>query len=98
MRRSFYYHSEADHARRLADITVQQNLEKVLRRIAEKLDHLSDDIATSEVDCRHPEMQQIRISSAGWTQHFRAFPPLPSQLAEGFLRRVLATDRSFASP
>ena len=46
MHRLSYYHAEADHARRLADITIQQNLEELLRRVAAELDHLADDIAT----------------------------------------------------
>jgi len=54
---SSYYHAEADHARRLADITIQQNLEELLRRVAEELDHLADDIATPEAACRYPEMR-----------------------------------------
>ena len=56
----------------------------MLRRTAGKLDHLSDDIATSEVGCRHPEMQQIRISSAGWTRHFRVFRPSSVPTCRGF--------------
>jgi hypothetical protein len=40
-------------ARRLADMTIQQNLEELLRRVAAELDHLADDIATPEADCRH---------------------------------------------
>lgn len=45
----------ADHARWLADITVQQNLNEVLRRVAEELDHLADNVATPEADSPHPE-------------------------------------------
>jgi hypothetical protein len=56
MRRLSYYHAEADHARRLADITIQQNVEELLRRVAAELDHLADDIATPDVDFRDPEI------------------------------------------
>jgi hypothetical protein len=56
MRRSFYYHAKADHARRLSDMTIQQTLEALLRRVAAELDHLADDIATPEVDFRSPEI------------------------------------------
>jgi hypothetical protein len=48
MRRSYYYHAQADHARRLADITVQPNVEEILRRVAEELDHLAGAVAVGE--------------------------------------------------
>lgn len=56
MPRSTRYHAQADHARQLADITLQPNLEEVLRRVAEELDHLADDSATDEADFRDPEL------------------------------------------
>jgi len=56
MRGSSYYHAEADHARRLADITAQPNVEEVLRRVAEEFDRLADDVATGDVDFYHPEI------------------------------------------
>lgn len=56
MRRTTRCHVQADHARRLADITLQPNLEEVLRRVAEELDHLADDSATDEADFRDPEL------------------------------------------
>jgi len=56
MRRLSYYHAQADHARRLADKTPQQNLERELRRVAEEFDHLAEDIATAEADFRDPEI------------------------------------------
>jgi len=49
---SYYYHAEADHARRLADMTIQPNVKQVLRRVAEELDHLADEISAGEVDLR----------------------------------------------
>jgi hypothetical protein len=60
MSRSYFYHAQADHARRLADITVQQNVEEILRRVAEELDRLADDVAAGEADSRDPEMLQGR--------------------------------------
>ena len=49
------YHEQADHARRLADITVQRNVEEILRRVAEELDRLADKIAADGADFRNPE-------------------------------------------
>jgi hypothetical protein len=60
MRRSYYYHAQADHARRLADITVQPNVEEILRHVAEELDRLADDVAAGEPDFGDPEMLQGR--------------------------------------
>ena len=55
MRRSSYYHAEAEHARRLAEITIQPNMEEVLRRVAEEFDRLADDLAVNDVDFHQPE-------------------------------------------
>ena len=55
MRPSSYYRAEARHARRLAETTVQPNVEEVLRRVAGEFDRLADDVATDEVDFHHPE-------------------------------------------
>jgi hypothetical protein len=55
---SSYYREQADHARRLADITTQQNLEEALRRIAEEFDHLAADIATGEFYFSNPEIPE----------------------------------------
>ena len=56
MRRSSYYRAQADHARRLADITAQLTLKEVLRHVAEELDRLANDVATpAEADSRRPE-------------------------------------------
>jgi len=60
MRRLSYYHAQADHARRLADKTPQQNLERELRRVAEEFDHLAEEIATAEADFRDPEILMER--------------------------------------
>ena len=55
MRGSSYYRAEADHARRLAEMTIQPNVEEVLRRIADEFDSLADDFATGEVDFHQSE-------------------------------------------
>jgi hypothetical protein len=49
------YHAQADHARRLADITVQRNIEEILRRVAAEFDHLAEEIAVGEADFRNPK-------------------------------------------
>jgi hypothetical protein len=58
MRGSSYYRTEADHARRLAEMTIQPNVEDVLRRVAEEFDRLADDFATGEVDFHYPEIPE----------------------------------------
>ena len=62
------YHEQADHARRLADITVQRNVEEILRRVAEELDRLAD------------KMGPIPLIPRGWNlcqygskKHFRIY-------------------------
>ena len=55
MREPRDYHEQADHARQLADITVQRNFEEILRRVAEELDRLANKIAADGTDFRNPE-------------------------------------------
>lgn len=50
MHRSSYYRAQADHARLLADVAAQPNLEETLRRVAERFDQLADQIAVAESD------------------------------------------------
>jgi hypothetical protein len=57
MHGSSYYRAEADHARRLAEKTIQPNLEEVLRRVADELDRLADDVAP-DLDFHHPEIRE----------------------------------------
>ena len=52
------YHEQADHARRLADITIQPNVEEILRRVADELDHLAHDPA-SETGSRELENTEV---------------------------------------
>jgi hypothetical protein len=55
MHRSFHYHAEADHARRLAKMTIQPNVAQELRRVAEEFDRLADDLAAREPEFHHAE-------------------------------------------
>jgi hypothetical protein len=48
MCRSSHYHAEADHARRLAETTIQLNVAQELRRVAEEFDRLADNLASGE--------------------------------------------------
>jgi hypothetical protein len=52
---SSHYRAEADHARRLAEMTIQPNVEEVLRRVADEFDRVADELATDEVNFHHPE-------------------------------------------
>ena len=45
MSRASHYRAQADLARRLAELTVQPDLEWELRYVAEELDHLANEIA-----------------------------------------------------
>jgi hypothetical protein len=56
---SSHYHAEADHARRLAEMTIQPNVAQELLRVAEELDRLADDLAVREPELRHPEILKI---------------------------------------
>jgi len=51
--------SKADHARRLADITIQPNVEEILRRVADELDHLAHDLAAGETGSRDLENTEV---------------------------------------
>ena len=56
MHRSFHYHAEAEHARRLAETAIQSNVKEELRRVAEEFDRLADDFAASEVEFHQTEI------------------------------------------
>ena len=45
MSRASHYRAQADLARRLAEITVQPNLERELRLVSKELDDLANEIA-----------------------------------------------------
>jgi len=42
-----HYRAQADLARRLAELTVQPNLKRELRYVAEELDHLANEIGVT---------------------------------------------------
>ena len=50
------YRAQADLARRLAELTVQPNLERELRYVAEELDHLANEIAGDDTDFLRSEV------------------------------------------
>jgi hypothetical protein len=63
MRRLFGYHAEADHARRLAEITIQPNVAQELRRVAEEFDRLAEDLAAREPESHHRDIFGPRRAS-----------------------------------
>jgi hypothetical protein len=56
---SSHYHAEADHARLLAEMTIQPNVAQELRRVAEKFDRLADNSAVGETEFRHHELLEF---------------------------------------
>ena len=60
MSRAPHYRAQADLARRLAELTVQPNLKRELRYVAEELDHLANEIASDDPDVLSPEMLEAR--------------------------------------
>ena len=60
MSRASRYRAQADHARRLAEITVQPNLERKLRHVAEELDHLAKETASDDTDFLRSEVLEPR--------------------------------------
>ena len=48
--RRSHYRAQADLARRLATITGQPNLRQELRRVAEELDHIANEIVSDDTD------------------------------------------------
>jgi uncharacterized protein with HEPN domain len=63
MDRLFDYHAEADHARQLAEITVQPNVAEELRRVAEEFDRLADDLTSREPEFHRREISGLRRAS-----------------------------------
>jgi hypothetical protein len=47
---SSHYHAVADHARLLAEMTIQPNVAQELRRVAEEFDRLADNLAVGETE------------------------------------------------
>jgi hypothetical protein len=60
MSRASHYRAQADLARRLAEITVQPNVERELRYVAEELDHLANEIAGDNTDFLRSEVVEPR--------------------------------------
>jgi len=60
MSRASHYLAQADLARRLAEITIQPNLELELRHVAEELDHLANEIASDDPDFLRSEVLEPR--------------------------------------
>jgi hypothetical protein len=54
MDRASHYRELADHARRLADATWQEDLEEVLRRLARDFDDIAEDIGADRTEASHP--------------------------------------------
>jgi len=57
---ALHYRAQADLARRLAELTVQPNVERKLRYVAEELDHLANEIAGDDTDFLRLEVLELR--------------------------------------
>jgi hypothetical protein len=57
---ALHYRAQADLARRLAELTVQPDLERELRYVAEELDHLANEIASDDPDALRSEVLEPR--------------------------------------
>jgi hypothetical protein len=53
---AFYYRERADHLRRLAELTWQDDLEALLRRAACDYDEIADDLDDGGTEIRHKEL------------------------------------------
>ena len=51
-----HYRHQADHTRRLADVTWQPDLEDMLRRLARDFDETAEAIEAGATEMRHPEL------------------------------------------
>jgi hypothetical protein len=60
MSRASHYHAQADLARRLAEITVQPNLERELRSVSKELDDLANKLASDDSDFLRSEILEAR--------------------------------------
>jgi hypothetical protein len=56
MDRSSHYRDLADHAWQLAEATWQDDLGKLLRRLARDFDETAEDIEAGATEVRHPEL------------------------------------------
>jgi hypothetical protein len=55
MRQPSYYRQQAEHARRLANASLQVNLEEELRRVAQQFEHLADELSAK------PEFRNMEV-------------------------------------
>jgi hypothetical protein len=51
-----YYREQADHVRRLAEMTWQADLEAMLRRVARDYEEVAEDLEGGVTNVRHPEL------------------------------------------
>jgi hypothetical protein len=51
-----YYRERAEHLRRLAEMTWQDDLEALLRCVARDYDEIAEDLATGATEIRHPPL------------------------------------------
>ena len=58
-----HYHAEADHARLLAEMTIQPNVAQELSRVAEEFDRLADNIAAGEPEFHLSEILKFSRSA-----------------------------------
>ena len=56
MESASYYRDRADHVRRLAEMTWQDDLESALRRVAQDYDEIDEDLAAGATEIRHREL------------------------------------------
>jgi hypothetical protein len=51
-----YYRQQAEHARRMARLMHQRDLNETLERMAQDFEDVAYDLETGAVDVRHPEL------------------------------------------
>jgi hypothetical protein len=51
-----HYREQANHLRQLAEMTWQDDLEALLRRVAHDYDEVADDLETGATEIRHDEL------------------------------------------
>ena len=56
MNRASYYREQADHVRHLAEMTWQDELEALLRRVAQDYDEIAKKLEAGATEVRHPEV------------------------------------------
>jgi hypothetical protein len=56
MDRASYYREQADHARLLAEMTCQDDLEALLRRVAQDFDEIAQNLEAGATEVGHPEL------------------------------------------